>query len=34
MDVMLETYTWAEPYLSNPFPYIVDDITKVLIPPP
>lgn len=27
---MLETYTWAEPYLSNPFPYIVDDITKVM----
>lgn len=22
MDVLLETRTWAKPYLSNPFPYI------------
>ena len=29
MDVMLESTTWAERYLSNPFPYIVDDVTKV-----
>lgn len=28
MDVMLETHTWAEPYISNPFPYILEDITK------
>lgn len=26
---MLETTIWAEPYLSNPFPYLVKDITKV-----
>lgn len=25
---MLETTIWAEPYLSNPFPYLVKDITK------
>ncbi|CAD8207800.1 unnamed protein product [Paramecium octaurelia] len=28
LDVLLETHTWAEPYLSNPFPYIVEDLTQ------
>lgn len=28
LDVLLETHTWAEPYLSNPFPYIVGDLTQ------
>lgn len=27
LDVLLETHTWAEPYLSNPFPYVVEDLT-------
>ena len=31
MEVMLETTIWAEPYLSNPFPYLVKDITKVYL---
>ena len=29
MDVLLETRTWSKPYLSNPFPYLFVDITKV-----
>lgn len=27
LDVLLETHTWAEPYLSNPFPYVIGDLT-------
>ena len=30
MDVMLESTTWAERYLSNPFPYLIEDVAKVL----
>ena len=29
MDVMLGTRAWGKKYVSNPFPYLVDDITKV-----
>lgn len=29
MDVLLETRVWSRNYLSNPFPYILEDITKV-----
>jgi hypothetical protein len=29
MDVLLESRVWAKRYLSNPFPYLIDDITKV-----
>lgn len=29
MDVLLETRTWSKPYLSNPFPYLFPDITKI-----
>ena len=29
MDVLLETKSWGERYLANPFPYLTDDITKV-----
>jgi len=29
MDVMLGTRAWGKRYVSNPFPYLVDDITKV-----
>lgn len=28
MDVMLESRVWGAKYLSNPFPYILDDITR------
>ena len=26
---MLETRTWGEKYIANPFPYIEEDITKI-----
>lgn len=29
MDVLLETRTWSKPYLSNPFPYLFPDISKI-----
>jgi hypothetical protein len=29
MDVLLETRTWSKPYLSNPFPYLFPDVSKV-----
>lgn len=29
MDVMLGTRAWGKRYVSNPFPYLVDDITTV-----
>ena len=29
MDVMLESRAWGKKYISNPFPYLVEDITKV-----
>ena len=29
LDVMLETRVWSRNYLSNPFPYLFEDITKV-----
>lgn len=29
LDVMLETRVWARDYLSNPFPYLFEDITKI-----
>ena len=29
MDVLLETRVWSKNYLSNPFPYLIEDITKV-----
>lgn len=32
MDVLLETRTWSKPYLSNPFPYLFPDITKIAKP--
>lgn len=28
-DVMLETRIWADKYITNPFPYIEEDITKI-----
>jgi hypothetical protein len=28
-DVLLQTRTWSKGYLSNPFPYLFEDITKV-----
>jgi hypothetical protein len=29
MDVMLESRAWGEKFISNAFPYLVEDITKV-----
>ena len=29
MDVLLDSRIWAKNYLSNPFPYLFEDITKV-----
>lgn len=29
MDVLLETRTWSKPYLSNPFPYLFPDVSKI-----
>ncbi len=29
MDVLLESRTWGEKYIANPFPYLTDDITSV-----
>jgi formylmethanofuran:tetrahydromethanopterin formyltransferase len=29
MDVLLESRVWSRNYLSNPFPYIFEDITKI-----
>lgn len=28
MDVLLDSRVWGAKYLSNPFPYILDDFTK------
>jgi hypothetical protein len=32
MDVLLESRTWSKPYLSNPFPYLFPDVSKVARP--
>lgn len=29
MDVMFDTKVWGEKYISNPFPYLTDDILSV-----
>lgn len=29
MDVLLDSRVWSRNYLSNPFPYLFEDITKV-----
>lgn len=29
MDVLLDSKAWGENYLSNPFPYLTEDITNV-----
>ena len=29
MDVMLETRAWGKKYISNPFPYLTNDITAL-----
>ena len=29
LDVLLETRPWGKPFINNPFPYLVDDITLV-----
>ncbi|KRX02806.1 hypothetical protein PPERSA_04009 [Pseudocohnilembus persalinus] len=29
MDVMLESRVWGEKYITNPFPYLEEDITKI-----
>lgn len=29
LDVLLETRTWSKPYLSNPFPYLFQDVSQV-----
>lgn len=29
MDVLLDTRSWGEKYVTNPFPYIEEDITKI-----
>jgi len=29
MDVLLDTRAWGEKYVTNPFPYIEEDITKI-----
>lgn len=29
LDVLLETRTWSKSYLSNPFPYLFVDVTKI-----
>lgn len=27
--MLLETRTWSKPYLSNPFPYLFQDVSQV-----
>lgn len=27
--MLLETRTWSKPYLSNPFPYLFQDVTQI-----
>lgn len=29
LDVLLDTRVWGEKYISNPFPYIEKDLTKI-----
>ena len=29
MDVLLDTRLWGEKYITNPFPYIEEDVTKI-----
>ncbi len=29
LDVLLDTRLWGEKYITNPFPYIEQDITKI-----
>lgn len=29
LDVLLDTRLWGEKYITNPFPYIEKDITKM-----
>ena len=29
LDVLLDTRVWGEKYITNPFPYIEKDITKI-----
>ncbi len=29
MDVILNTRVWGEKYISNPFPYVEEDLTKI-----
>lgn len=29
LDSLLEKRPWGEKYIHNPFPYLIDDITKV-----
>lgn len=29
MDVLMDSRVWSKTYLSNPFPYLINDITKV-----
>ena len=29
MDVMLGTKVWGERYISNPFPYLEQDVTNI-----
>jgi len=29
IDVLLDTRVWGEKYVTNPFPYIEEDITKI-----
>jgi len=29
MDVLLDTRAWGEKYVTNPFPYIEQDLTKI-----
>lgn len=29
MDVLLDSRVWGEKYITNPFPYLEEDITKI-----
>jgi hypothetical protein len=29
LDVLLDTRAWGEKYVTNPFPYIEEDLTKI-----
>lgn len=29
LDVLMDTRLWGEKYITNPFPYIEEDITKI-----